>query len=167
MSRNYTDAEKPVVLALAMGGMSVEDIDARLAALADQAFTRAAAMVRQACMGGGCRDWGRCTCEVSAGMLLAARSVKDGTMPGTLSTAEQEAYLAARAELERVIRERVLTQAARADAMWEMATKLRTYCPDHGSSEHGGFMDCHCPAADEIDRDASQVASFTSAQEGT
>lgn len=37
--------------------------------------------------------------------------------------------------------------------MREAAAMLRAYCPDHGTAETS-FMSCHCPAADEIERDA-------------
>jgi hypothetical protein len=46
---------------------------------------------------------------------------------------------------------------ARALGMREAAAMLRAYCPEHGDKDTG-FMDCHCPAADEIDRDAARTA---------
>lgn len=44
----------------------------------------------------------------------------------------------------------------RSEVMREQAAMLRRFCPDHSGTEFGAFMDCHCPAADEIDRDAAR-----------
>lgn len=57
-----------------------------------------------------------------------------------------------------------LTDAARAAGMRDAAAMLRRHCPKH--DVHSGradtaFMSCHCPGADEIDRDANALAART------
>ncbi|MFI9331944.1 hypothetical protein ACIGZJ_30935 [Kitasatospora sp. NPDC052868] len=71
-----------------------------------------------------------------------------------------EAELAARdAENTRL---RAELDAARAAGMREGAAMLRRHCPKHDVHADGGsFISCHCPAADEIDRDADALAART------
>jgi hypothetical protein len=49
---------------------------------------------------------------------------------------------------------------ARAVGMREAATMLRHYCPNHGDADTC-LISCHCPAADEIERDANALAVST------
>jgi hypothetical protein len=51
--------------------------------------------------------------------------------------------------------------AAQAAGMTKAATMLRRHCPHHSAGTYGTFLDCHCPAADEIDRDADALAART------
>jgi hypothetical protein len=47
--------------------------------------------------------------------------------------------------------------AAQATGMQKASAMLRRHCPDHSAGTYGTFMACHCPAADEIDRDADRL----------
>jgi hypothetical protein len=49
-----------------------------------------------------------------------------------------------------------LLDAYRDQVRTDAAAMLRAYCPDHGTADTA-FMDCHCPAADAIDRDAART----------
>ncbi|MEU6237387.1 hypothetical protein [Kitasatospora sp. NPDC047058] len=40
----------------------------------DQTLAEAARLIESACLGGGCGDWGRCTCDANIGVLNAART---------------------------------------------------------------------------------------------
>jgi hypothetical protein len=51
---------------------------------------------------------------------------------------------------------------ARAAGMREAAAMLRRFCPNHGDQTLAtAFPACHCPAADEINRDANALAART------
>ncbi|MER5350627.1 hypothetical protein ABT093_09875 [Kitasatospora sp. NPDC002551] len=65
----------PVVEAeLAARDAEIARLRAELAAARNTTLTEAAELIRAACLGGGCGDWGRCTCDANADLLLAART---------------------------------------------------------------------------------------------
>lgn len=51
----------------------------------------------------------------------------------------------------------------RAEVMHEQAAMLRRHCPDHSGIGFGAFMACHCPAADQLDRDADRTLTARTA----
>lgn len=82
------------------------------------------------------------------------------------SKAESIRALNAECKALRSERKEARRQASRSKAsvLARASARLRSYCPDHGDdSLPTAFLDCHCPAADDLDRSATRPAAVSGA----